>query len=101
MKIWRNLLAHISDTSFESGVSERWPKTVWDNTKQIDWFKLIFVIAIFFTVATRSCPDGTVKCNNGQCLNKDDFCAGEIRCKDDTFIQDANCRKYNQLKDIA
>ena len=46
-------------------------------------------------IGTRSCPSGKLKCNNGRCIDKNQYCYGLSYCDDNTQFPNADCRKFS------
>lgn len=55
----------------------------------LNYQRLFFLLAF---LEARTCPEGTLKCNSGQCISKDTYCAGTSGCRDGTQFPDVNCR---------
>ena len=51
----------------------------------------------FVVKGNRTCPEGYLKCNNGQCINHGEYCStGYTFCNDRTVLHESTtCRKYS------
>ena len=52
---------------------------------------LLFCIAQSFSVSSSYCHYWQVRCNNGQCVNRDNLCDGLSQCYDGSDEWSSNC----------